>query len=225
VPLRAGCRYRPGVARGRLITIEGLDGAGKSTLAASLARELDQGGSPVALLREPGGVEVSERIRDLVKDPGLEVAPRTEALLYAAARAQLVEQRIEPLLSEGAVVLLDRFVDSSLAYQGAGRGLGIQEVRAINLFATGRVSPDRTLLLRIRPAAGRARQQERALEPDRIESEDEEFFTAIAAAYDELAAAEPARIRVIDAGGTPEEVLGAALAALDGLDLARSPGN
>ncbi len=225
MPLRGGCRYRPGVARGRLITIEGLDGAGKSTLAASLARELDQGGSPVVLLREPGGVEVSERIRDLVKDPGLEVAPRTEALLYAAARAQLVEQRIEPLLSEGAVVLLDRFVDSSLAYQGAGRGLGIEEVRAINLFATGRVSPDRTLLLRIAPAAGRARQQERALEPDRIESEDEEFFTAIAAAYDELAAAEPARIRVIDAGGTPEEVLGAALAALDGLDLPRSPGN
>ena len=115
------------MARGTLITIEGLDGAGKSTLASALARELQARGSRVELLREPGGVELSERIRDLVKDPALAVAPRTEALLYAAARAQLVRRagasRCSP---QGEVVLLDRFVDSSLAYQGGGRELGVE---------------------------------------------------------------------------------------------------
>jgi len=213
------------VARGRLITIEGLDGAGKSTLASALAGALAARGARVELLREPGGVAVSERIRDLVKDPRLEVSPRAEALLYAAARAQLVQERIEPLLEEGTVVLLDRFIDSSLAYQGAGRALGVQEVRAINLFATGLLVPDRTLLLRITPAQGRARQHERALEPDRLEREGEDFFAAIAAAYEQLARAEPQRIRAIDATLAPTQVLELALAALDGLGLPGDPGN
>jgi dTMP kinase len=208
------------VSQGRLITIEGLDGAGKSTLAAALARELESRGSRVELLREPGGVEVSEQIRDLVKDPRLPVASRAEALLYAAARAQLVAERLQPLLGEGAVVLLDRFIDSSLAYQGAGRALGVEEVRAINLFATGLLVPDRTLLLRISPAVGRARQRERALEPDRLEREDERFFAAVADAYDELARSEPERIRVIDAAQAPQQVLADALAELQGLGLA-----
>ena len=202
------------MAPGTLITIEGLDGAGKTTLADGLARELTAQGTPVRLLREPGGVEVSERIRALVKDPALDVLPRTEALLYAAARAQLVEQLLQPLLQQGAVVLLDRFVDSSLAYQGAGRSLGVQEVRAINLFATGRMTPDRTLLLRISPADGRGRQHERALEPDRLELEGEEFFAAIASAYNALASAEPQRIRVIDAAQPPAQVLRDALDAV-----------
>jgi dTMP kinase len=202
------------VARGRLITIEGLDGAGKSTLADALAAELLARALPARLLREPGGVEVSERIRALVKDPVLAVLPRTEALLYAAARAQLVEELLEPLLREGALVLLDRFVDSSLAYQGAGRALGVEQVRAINLFATGSVRPDRTLLLRVRPDVGRARQQQRALEPDRMERESEDFFARIASAYEELARAEPERIRVIDGSQAPEQVLSGALAAL-----------
>jgi dTMP kinase len=202
------------VARGTLITIEGLDGAGKTTLADGLARELTASGLPVRLLREPGGVDVSERIRALVKDPALDVLPRTEALLYAAARAQLVEQLLQPLLQEGAVVLLDRFVDSSLAYQGAGRSLGVEEVRAINLFATGGLTPDRTLLLRISPADGRARQHERALEPDRLEREGEAFFAAIASAYEALARAQPERIRVIDAAQPPESVLRDALTAI-----------
>jgi dTMP kinase len=199
---------------GRLITIEGLDGAGKSTLAQALADELAARARHVELLREPGGVDVSERIRALVKDPTLDVHPRTEALLYAAARAQLVHERVAPLLDAGALVLLDRFVDSSLAYQGAGRSLGVEQVRAINLFATGALAPDRTLLLRISPAAGRARQRDRALEPDRLEREDEDFFARIAGAYDELARAEPARIRVIDAEQAPALVLADALAAL-----------
>lgn len=205
------------MARGRLITIEGLDGAGKSTLADSLARELAARAPSVELLREPGGVEVSERIRALVKDPALSIAPRAEALLYAAARAQLVEQRLQPLLTSGTIVLLDRFVDSSLAYQGAGRSLGVEDVRAVNRFATGPLAPDRTLLLRISPADGRARQRDRDEAPDRLELERDDFFAAIASAYDQLAAAEPERIRVIDARLAPGEVLREALAAVEDL--------
>jgi dTMP kinase len=211
------------VAHGTLITIEGLDGAGKTTLAEGLQRELSALGTEVRLLREPGGVEVSERIRALVKDPALDVLPRTEALLYAAARAQLVEQLLEPLLRDGTAVLLDRFVDSSLAYQGAGRSLGLADVRAINLFATGGLSPDRTLLLRISPEGGRARQQGRAAEPDRLEREGEQFFAEIASAYDELARAEPERIRVINASQPPELVLRDALVALEDLPLGDDP--
>ena len=205
------------MTRGKLITIEGIDGAGKSTLAQALARELAVRGHPVELLREPGGVEVSERIRALVKDPALAVAPRAEALLYAAARAQLVQELLAPLLDRGALVLLDRFVDSSLAYQGAGRELGVDEVRQLNRFATGGLVPDRTLLLRIDPALGLARARERALEPDRLEGEGERFFALIAAAYDVLALEEPARIRPIDAGQAPADVLRDALAAIEDL--------
>ena len=209
--------YGAGVSSGRLITIEGLDGAGKSTLADALELALADRGLTVELLREPGGVDTAERIRALVKDPALSISPRTEALLYAAARAQLVHERLDPLLEQGAVVLLDRFVDSSLAYQGAGRGLGVPEVRAINRFATGALEPDRTLLLRITPAEGRRRQHERASQPDRLEREGEDFFATIAAAYDELARAEPLRIRTIDAAQPPEHVLRDALAAVDDL--------
>ncbi|MFI4989778.1 MAG: dTMP kinase [Solirubrobacterales bacterium] len=205
------------MARGRLITIEGIDGAGKSTLARALLESLSASGRRVELLREPGGVELSERIRALVKDPALAVSARAEALLYAAARAQLVQERVEPLLTDGALVLLDRYVDSSLAYQGAARGLGVDHVRQINAFATGGLQPDRTLLLRIAPAAGRARQAGRGESPDRLEREDEDFFAHVAAAYDELAAAEPQRIRVLDASFTPATVLADALAALGDL--------
>src|SRR3954468_18132103 len=146
-----------------LVTIEGLDGAGKTPLAAGLAAAL-----PAAvLLREPGGVAASERVRELVKDPALRIGARAEALLYAAARAQLVEERLRPRprpgaarpapdLDAGRLVLLDRFVDSSLAYQGAGRELGVEAVRAVNEFATGGLRAARTLLLRLDPAARRA---------------------------------------------------------------------
>jgi dTMP kinase len=205
------------VVAGRLITIEGLDGAGKSTLATALRGELaiDR---PVALLREPGGVELSERIRELVKDPAMRCGPRAEALLYAAARAQLVEERLEPLLCAGTWVLLDRFVDSSLAYQGAGRGLGIDAIAELNAFATGGLEPDRTLLLRVDPATGRARQRGRDDEPDRLEREAESFFAVIAAAYDALAAAHPQRVRVLDATLDAAAVLALALGALADLE-------
>ncbi len=202
---------------GRLVTIEGLDGAGKTTLASALVGALAARGADAVLLREPGGVELSERLRTLVKDPGLRVGARAEALIYAAARSQLVEERVRPLLDEGRWVLLDRFVDSSLAYQGAARGLGVERVRELNRFATGGLVPDRTLLLTLDPAAGRARLAGRGEAPDRLEGEDAAFFARVAAAYADLAAAEPQRMRVLDAGAPEPEVLAAALAALEDL--------
>ena len=187
--------------------MEGLDGAGKSTLVAGLAGALG-----AVVLREPGGVELSERIRGLVIDPALRCDPRAEALLYAAARAQLVAERLRPLLETGATVVLDRFVDSSLAYQGGGRGLGVEPIRALNDFATGGLTPDRTLLLRIDPAAGLARIA--GGDADRLEQSGGEFFAAVARTYDELAAAEPERFVVLDATQPPDAVLAQALAAL-----------
>jgi len=200
--------------RGRLITIEGIDGAGKTTLAAVLLEALKARGLDVLLLREPGGVPAAERIRELVIDPDLHVSARTEALLYAAARAQLVEEAIEPLLREGKWLLLDRFIDSSLAYQGGGRELGIDSVRAINEFAIRTARPDRTLLLTIDADLGRTRSHARAGRPDRLEREQNDFFDRTAGAYLELWAEDPGRIRKIDATRPPDEVLAAALEEL-----------
>lgn len=201
-------------ARGLLITVEGLDGAGKTTLVGALARTLQGDGRRVFVLREPGGVDLSERIRALVKDPEVRMSARAEALLYAAARAQLVTEQLEPLLDAGDWVLLDRFVDSSLAYQGAGRALGVEEIRTLNLFATGGLAPDRTLLLRIDPGTGRERIADRREDADRLEREDDRFFVDVAEAYDALADAEPERIAVIDAAQPPDRVLADALEAL-----------
>jgi dTMP kinase len=210
---------------GRLITIEGIDGAGKSTLAAALSDALSlpqHGGRDVLALREPGGVVLSERIRTLVKDPALNVSPAAEALLYAAARAQLVTEQIMPALACGRWVLLDRFTDSSLAYQGVARKLGIDPVRAVNAFATGGLSPDRTILMRIDPALARHRQQGRDEQADRLEREGDDFFAAVALAYDELAEAESERFAVVDATLPPDDVLEAALQALMPLLQSRS---
>jgi dTMP kinase len=205
------------VARGTLITIEGIDGAGKTTLAAGLTASLRGRGLDVEAVREPGGVELSERVRELLIDPLRPVSPRAEALLYAAARAQLVAELLEPRLRAGAVLILDRFTDSSLAYQGAGRELGIGALRTLNDFATAGLVPDRTLLLRVPAALGRIRLQERPHVPDRMEGETDSFFAAVAHAYDELAAAEPERFRVLDGSGPVEAVLAAGLAALSDL--------
>jgi dTMP kinase len=190
-----------------LITVEGLDGAGKSTLVTGLAAALG-----AVVLREPGGVELSERIRGLVADASLHVDPRAEALLFAAARAQLVAERLRPLLDSGATVLLDRFVDSSLAYQGGGRGLGVDAIRTLNEFGTGGLVPDRTLLLRVDPAVGLGRIAGRSA--DRMEGAGLAFFEAVARTYDELAAAEPSRFVVLDASLPPDAVLSAALQAM-----------
>jgi dTMP kinase len=205
------------MAAGTLITLEGIDGAGKSTLARGMCAALAGRGLDVQLLREPGGVAAAERIRELVHDPAQRIGARAEALLYAAARAQLVEQRLGPLLQEGALVLLDRFVDSSLVYQGAGRELGIDAVRTINAFATAGVTPDRTLLLDLAPALARGRSGAREGTPDRMEQEGDAFFERTAAAYRGLAAADPERIRILDATLAPEELLAQALVAIDDL--------
>jgi dTMP kinase len=192
--------------RGRLITIEGIDGAGKSTLAAGLLAARPQ----LTLLREPGGVALAEQIRALVKDPSLTVDPRAEALLYAAARAQLVHEKLLPLLEAGRDVLLDRFVDSSLAYQGAGRGLGVAEVAELNRFATAGVEPVLTLYIRVDPALGATRRDG----TDRLEQAGSEFFAAVAAAYDALAAVHP-RIVTLDGALEPAAVLSDALGVMD----------
>jgi dTMP kinase len=199
------------MTRGRLITIEGIDGAGKTTLAAGLVDALSARGIDIGLLREPGGVAAAEGIRELVIDPDLHVTARAEALLYAAARAQLVEEAIEPQLTAGKWLLLDRFIDSSLAYQGGGRQLGIDAVRAINEFAIRTARPDRTLLLMINQQLGRSRSRARAGAPDRLERERDDFFERTAAAYLELARHEPDRIRELDASQPPDQVLAAAL--------------
>ncbi len=190
--------------RGRLNTVEGLAGAGKTTLVAGLAEALG-----ATALREPGGVAVAERIRDLVK--GSDCDPRAEALLFAAARAQLVAEALTPRLNAGETVLLDRFVDSSLAYQGGGRGLGVEAVREINVFGTGGLTPDRTLYLRIDPEAGLDRVGGRG-GADRFE--DLALLRRVAATYDWLAETEPDRFVVLDAAQPPERVLAAALQAL-----------
>ncbi len=208
--------------RGRLITIEGIDGAGKTTLAAGLLDALRARGIDVLPLREPGGVPAAERIREVVIDAALHVSARTEALLYAAARAQLVEEAIEPLLARGTWLLLDRFIDSSLAYQGGGRQLGIEAVRAINEFAIRTARPDRTLLLRIDPELGRSRSHSRTRELDRLEREQDDFFERTVAAYEELRSRDPQRIRQIDAAQPAGWVLEAALREL--ADLLPDPG-
>lgn len=198
---------------GRLVTVEGLDGAGKTTLSRGLAGALRERGVNVRELREPGSVAAAERIRALVADPGLELGARAEALLFAAARAQLVEEELAPALARGELVLLDRFLDSSLAYQGGGRELGVDAVRAVNAFGLGGLVPDQTLLVRVPLAVGRARVGGK----DRMEREDEAFFARVDAAYAALAAAEPARVRVLDGTAPPDAVLAAALGELGDL--------
>jgi dTMP kinase len=180
-----------------LITVEGLDGAGKSTLVEGLARELG-----ATALREPGGEPLAERIRDLVKAHPFDA--HAEALLFAAARAQLVATEIAPRLARGETLVVDRFTDSSLAYQGAGRGLGIERVRAMNAFAP---TPDRTILLRIDPETGLGRVGGRGA-ADRFE--ELEFLRRVAAAYDELS--QDPRWRVLDATLPRGELLAQALA-------------
>jgi dTMP kinase len=205
------------VARGRLITIEGIDGSGKSTLATALSTQIERRGGRVQLLREPGGVQLSERIRALLADPALQIGAATEALLYAAARAELVSARLAPLLHGGTDVLLDRFIDSSLAYQGAGRELGIERVRAINELAGAGLVADRTLLLEVPPALARERLRRRGEARERLEGEQEAFFERVASAYREIAQAEPERVVSIDATLAPERVLELAILGIEDL--------
>jgi len=194
--------------RGLFVTFEGIDRSGKTTQARLLCDALGAGAVGV---REPGGTEVGERVREILKDARARLGPESEALLFAAARAELVAQVIRPALEAGLVVVSDRFLDSSLAYQGAARGLGVEEVERINRFATGGLAPDLTFLLSIEPDAAAAR----AGESDRFEDEGRALQEAVLAAYQELAAADPVRWRRIDADRAPEEVHAEVLAEVE----------
>jgi dTMP kinase len=184
------------------ITFEGLDGCGKSTQAKLLAQALAADGRDVVATREPGGTELGERIRELLLGGG-EVAPWTEAALFAAARAQLVEDVIAPALERGADVVCDRYLDSSLAYQGIARGLGLEHVLELNLHAIRGLLPDRTFLLLVDPAESARRVGEGG---DRIEREDDDFRARVDAAYRELGQFFPQRITTIDGTRPPREI-------------------
>jgi dTMP kinase len=197
---------------GRLVAFEGVEGAGKSTQLDLLRCELERRGREVVVTREPGGTPAGERVREVLLDPGVELHPRAEALLFAAARAQLVEQVIRPALERGAVVLCDRYLDSSLAYQGSGRGLGRAPVEEVNRFATGGLLPHLVVLLDLDPADGLARRRGAR---DRIEVEDLAFHRRVRDAFRELAAGDPGRFAVVDAAGPVDRVAAEVLAAVE----------
>jgi dTMP kinase len=186
------------------ISFEGLDGCGKTTQAALLAETAAAAGREVVPVREPGGTAPGEHIRSLLLDPALRIGPWAEALLYAAARAQLVEEVIRPALERGATVIADRFIDSSLASQGCARGLGVDEVLEVNRAATRGLLPDRTVLL----VLGTAEAAGRRGEPDRIEAEGDTFHRRVADGFAAAARRFPERIAVVDASGTPAQVAG-----------------
>ncbi len=192
---------------GLFVTFEGIDRSGKTTQARMLVEAL---GDDALAVREPGGTEVGERLRDLLKDPSVSISPEAEALMFAAARAELVAQVIRPALDQGKVVVSDRFLDSSLAYQVVARGLGVDDVEQINRFATGGLMPDLTFLLSIDPA----RAAERAGQLDRFEDEGDSLQKAVYEAYGELAERDPARWQIIDADRPSSEVHADVLAAV-----------
>ena len=203
------------------IAFEGGDGAGKSTQVAALAEWLRASGWEVVLTREPGGTELGVRIRELLLHGG-EVAPRAEALLFAADRAHHVATHVRPALARGAVVLTDRYVDSSVAYQGAGRDLRAAEIAGLSAWATGGLVPDLTVLLDVTPQTGRARRSGRA--QDRMETEAEAFHTRVRAGFLALAHAEPHRYLVLDAGESPEVIARAVTARVQALLGGQAPG-
>ena len=184
------------------ISFEGIDGCGKTTQARLLADRLRADGAPVVLTREPGGTALGEEIRALLLHGG-EVAPWAEAALYAASRGQLVEEVVRPALERGAAVVCDRYVDSSVAYQGIARGLGLERVLELNLAVVGGLMPDRTVLLELELDLAAVRM---GRDRDRIEREDDRFRERVAAAYRKLAAREPDRFLVLD-GARPADEL------------------
>jgi dTMP kinase len=198
------------------ISLEGIDGSGKTTQAKLLAKAL---GDQVVLVREPGGTETGERIRGLLKDPSLELDPLAELLLFCAARAELVAEVVSPAREQARDVVCDRFSDSSVAYQGVARGLGVDRVEEICDLATGGVWPDLTILLRIDPDAAAARIGRR--HADRFEEEGIELQRLVAEGYDEVARRHPERVRVVDGNGDRESVQASVLAEVQGVRNAR----
>jgi dTMP kinase len=204
--------------RGRFITLEGGEGAGKSTQLHALAAALRARGLDVVETREPGGSPGAEAIRRLLLEGEAERwTAQAEALLFAAARADHVARTIRPALERGAWVLCDRFLDSSLAYQGGAGGVGMDAIRRLHAIGSHDFLPDRTLLFELDAAAAAARLGDRAGGPDRMETKGAAYHARVAASFAALAEAEPERFRRIDAGGTAQEVTARALAAIEDL--------
>ncbi len=194
------------MSRGLWVTFEGGDGSGKTTQAALLESWLRDQGHTVVRTREPGGTEVGGLIREIVLHHRGDIAPRAEALLYAADRAHHVATLVRPALARGEVVIQDRYLDSSVAYQGAGRVLDAGEVRELSLWATEGALPEVTVLLDLEPAAARARLDAAEKPFDRLEAERDDFHARVRAAFLELAAAAPERFLVLDAALPPEQL-------------------
>jgi dTMP kinase len=202
-------------AAGKFISLEGIEGAGKSTLARALEARLVERGLSVQLTREPGGTPLAERLRALVLERGAErISAEAETLLMFAARAVHVENLIRPALSSGAWVICDRFTDATRAYQGAGSGVDSELIERLANTVHGNLWPHRTLLLDLPVETGLTRARKRAGAGDRFEDEDRRFFERVRARYRALAAAEPARIRVLDAAAAPDSVAARALEAI-----------
>ena len=192
--------------RGLFITVEGTDGSGKSTQIALMREYLAEKGREAVLTREPGGTIISEKIRELTLDPGNgEMCSATEALLYAASRAQLVSQVIRPALESGKVVICDRFLDSSYVYQGFGRGMGMETVECINKPALDGVLPDITFFFGMKPEEALRRRMETTA-ADRMEKEDIDFHKRVYTGYKELCSMFPERIKTIDASRSIGEI-------------------
>jgi len=203
--------------RGRFISLEGGEGVGKSTQVKALAEALRARGLDVLVTREPGGSDGAERIRELLLSGSDDRwSPQAEALLFAAARADHVAKTIRPALERGQWVLADRFIDSSLAYQGGAGGLGIEAVRSINAFGIGDDFPDRTLVLSLDEGAERARARD-ADGSDRIGGRPDDYNRKVEAAFHIIAAEEPGRVRLVDASGAPDEVTARLVDALKDL--------
>jgi len=200
--------------RGALISLEGGEGAGKTTVLVALRARLEARGHAVVGTREPGGTPAGEAIRALLLDPAQPLVPNAELLLMFASRAQLVETLVAPALARGDMVLADRFTDASFAYQGGGRGLPMGVIADLERVFVGRV-PDFTLLLDLDVQAGLARARSRGAPADRIEREKDEFFERVRSAYRARAAAQPQRIAVVDASQPVDAVVHDACAALD----------
>ena len=190
-----------------LLTFEGIDGSGKSTQARLLIERLEAEGREVLLVREPGGAEVSERVRTLLLDPALTIAPRAELLLFSAARAQLVDERIRPALENGKVVICDRFYDSTTAYQGAGRGVAeLPWLQRFHVYVTGGLLPLRTYYVDVPVKVAAARRRQARAQADRMEAGDERFYARVADGYAWLLEREPGRVLRLD-GTQPVDVV------------------
>jgi len=200
-----------------IISFEGLDGCGKSTQIKFISELLQSSGRKVRILREPGGNLISEKIRKILLDKAnLSMAPSTELLLYIASRAQLVEEEIAPLLDKGYDIILDRFIDSTTAYQGYGRGIDLEIVRTLNMIATsnGKYFPDITIFLDLNTEASLSRVFTRGEEVNRMESADIDFFRRVRNGFIEISELEPGRMVRVDATGTEDQVLEKILKAL-----------